>query len=305
MALGVLMVVLIGFVVSRVVTHKVPSDRERIERNIELAFTSHEPYYCDNLTTQAYLEQTTGERRPFADEACESRADQGSTDSVAVEDVEVTGDRASAVVRPSGGSLDGSKLRFGLVQADGYWRLNRVISIDRLDRRGFRRAYRRSFLAFGSPQSSARCAIKRERRLSDAVIEANLLRESGSLFPAIGVECDREGVERSALAAIASPEYGYPAAGVECAERRLKAASNAELVAVETRSTAYGRLLMTCDRRTPFDTLEHGLLADRDRDRVAVECVLNAFRRHSRAQAFRLGYEDNRYVAIVERCENA
>jgi hypothetical protein len=302
MVLGGLMLVLIAFAAFRIATHDRPSTEERIERNIDVVFTSGNPGYCDDLTTRHYLEQTTDEPWPFADEACEIYAGEGTTQSVAVSRVRVEGGRATARVIPSGGSLDGATVTVALVDEDGYWRLDRLVAIDRFDRAAFRRNYRRSFLTFGSSQSAASCAVEREERLSDAEIERGLLGGGASLFEPIAVECDRAGVERNTVAAIAGPEYGYPASGIACVERRLKEAED-EFVVAAGHAGPFGQLLLACDPRAPFDMLEHQLRAEDEFDREADECILAAFRRLSPVQAYRRGYEDERHAALLEGCK--
>ncbi len=158
---GGIILLLVLFVVQRL---DGPSEQTRIERALGKVATSPDLANCDELMTTRYLEQTTAEKMPFADEACESEAGNGAADSVEVRKIMVDGERATAIVAYTGGSLDGSKVAVQLREEDGAWKLDRALEFVHLDRVGFRRAYRRKLREFGFPAQALDCILDRESR---------------------------------------------------------------------------------------------------------------------------------------------
>ncbi len=280
-----------------------PGDEAKIAKTIEAVATSTDPaYYCDAKVTPRYLEQTTGTKPPFADEVCESETEASRADSVTTSEVAVDGNRATAMVAYTGGSLDGSKLAVGLVKNGGEWKLDRLIAFRRFDRAKFDRAYRRSFLAFGSPTSSADCALAKARRFSNTEIETAALRDSPRVFTPIFVACDRDGAERNLVQSIAEPKFDLPPRAIQCAASKIKALSDAELVRLHLDPLAYSELVYSCGRKAVFKYLGRELKDKENLDPKAVDCVLEEFRNRPVAGAIRLSYEQARYNALIARC---
>lgn len=279
-----------------------PGDKAEIEKTIATVTTSASPAYCDDEVTPRYLEQTTGTKPPFADEVCKSKIEASRADSVATSEVGVEGNRATAMVAYTGGSLDGSKLAVALVKDDGKWRLDRLIAFRRFDRAKFDRAYRLSFLAFGSPTSSADCALAKARRFSNAEIETAELRDSPRVFTPIFVACDRDGAERNLVQSIAEPKFDLPPKAIQCAASKIKALGDAELVRLHLDPLAYSELVYSCGRKAVFKYLGRELKDKENLDPQAVDCVLAAFGNRPVAGAIRLSYEQDRYNALIARC---
>ena len=278
-------------------------DEREIERTIEAVATDADPGYCDTLLTQRYLVQTTGARPPFADEVCESDAEDASrVRSVDTGEIAIDGARATAAVEYRGGSFDGSRLVMQLIEDGDTWKLNRIVAFRRFDRRRFDRAYRRSFLEFGSPVAGADCALARARRLSDAEIERAALRDLPRVFTPIFVACDRNGAERSLVKSIAEPKLDLPAASIECAVARVGALTDAELGHLLLSPLAYGELLYRCGPRAFFGFFERELPVTEKLGPKAVECVLDALRARSAPGAIRLSYDQTRFQAVIDRC---
>jgi hypothetical protein len=296
--IGVLLVLAVLFVLNRP-----PGDRVLIDRTILAVATSSDPSYCETKVTPRYLEQVTAAQQPFADDICEREAGGSRASSVDTSDVVIDGDHATAVVSNEGGSFDGSSFVVRLVKEDGYWKLDRLVAFRHFDRAGFDRAYRRSFLEFGSPSSSADCALSKDRRLSDVEIERATL--TGDLRPAFErffVACDRGGAERSLTSAISEPDFGLPPRAIRCATDKIKSLSNAELVRVQTDLVTYGKLLDSCGRGAIFAHTRRGL-SDMDLEPGTVDCVLDAFRARPPAAAIRLSYDQDRYNELIDGCE--
>lgn len=296
--IGVLVVLAVLFALNRP-----PGDRAQIDKTIAAVATSADPSYCETRVTPRYLEQVTGTESPFADEICEREAGGSRAIAVDTSGVVVEGDRATAVAHNEGGSFDGSSLAVSLVEEDGHWKLDRLVGFRHFDRARFNRAYRRSFLEFGSPQSSADCATRKARRLSDADIERTTL--TGGLrrtFESFFVACDRSGAERTLTSSIAEPDFGLPPQAIQCATGKIKALSDAELVQIQTDLVAYGKLLDSCDRKAIFAYLRRGL-SDMDLNPREVDCVLDVFRNKPVPTAIRLSYDQARYEALIDRCK--
>jgi hypothetical protein len=298
-ALGVLMLAIIVAGVVHALNR--PGDRTRIERTIEAVATTTDPSYCDSAMTDAYMEQVTGVGRPFADEACEGEASRRGADSVEVSHVSIDGDRAIAVVTYRGGSLDGSTARIRLVREGRRWKVDRRLAITRFNRERFRRAYRIRFQEFGAPKSAVRCALTRERRLTDPEVKRYLLSDDPDPFARIAVECDREGIERSLLGSVAGAELD--AAGTRCAERRLASEPGATLARLQFDLPAHGRLIAACDRDAVVAYAHRKLVAEGDESPAEIACIVDALRALPPAGQFRLTYDEERYEALYDRCE--
>jgi hypothetical protein len=278
-------------------------DKTEIERTIEAVATGSGPAYCDSLVTQRYLVQATGAKPPFADEVCESDAEDTSrAHSVDASEIAIEGARATAAVEYGGGSFDGSQLVVQLVKDGGKWKLDRIVAFRTFDRPRFDRAYRRSFLEFGSPVASADCALAKARRLSNAEIERAALRDLPRIFMPFFVACDRSGAERTLVKSIAAPKLDLPAASIECAAAKAKAFTDPELGHLLLSPLAYSELLYRCGPKAFYGFFERELPVGEKLDPPAVECVLDALHARSVPAAIRLSYDQTRFQAVIDRC---
>ncbi len=280
-----------------------PSPNEdQIERAIGVASTSTDPSLCRDLLTPRYLRQITGSGPPFADDICASEAPTRTASRVGISHISVEGDHATALVSYAGGSLDGSEVVLRLAREDGSWKLDRVASFVRFDRRHFSRAYWRRFLELGAPAQAADCAIEAERRFSNAELERALLRSAQRTFVPIAVACDRQGTEQRVLSAVADPQLDLGRAGIECAERKLDSASQAELVRIELDTVTYGELVLSCDRTAFADSIKHRLTAAGDLSAGEINCVVEAVADLPPAGVIRLTYDQARFASLIDGC---
>lgn len=111
------------------------SDEDKIVDVIETSVTSTDPADCEQLATQAFLEQTELSEGKEAVESCEESAKEteDDPDSVDVSKVKVDGSSATADVAFAGGSFDGQALSVALVEADGDWKLDEIVRFTKLD----------------------------------------------------------------------------------------------------------------------------------------------------------------------------
>ena len=296
---GVLLVLLALFVVQ---LFDAPSAETRIERVIGKVATGTDPAYCDELMTDRYLEQTTGEEMPFADEACENEMGHGGADSVEVSRVAVNGDRATALVTHTGGSLDGSQVIVRLLDEGGTWKLDRVARFVVFDRAGFRDAYRAKLRKLDFPAKTVACILGGERHFADEEIERKALEPDHRVFAGLVVGCGRPTVERNLIDTIAAPALAFPARAIACGRRRLAAASDAEVMRVQLDAAAYNELLISCDRDAYLAFHRRGA-ADGGLDPGAVECVIGVLGDLPASSLIGLTYDQEKYEALLDECE--
>jgi len=241
---------------------------------------------------------------PFADELCEYEAVQPGPrpDAVHVERITIKGDHAIALVTNQGGSFDGSTTIVRLLDDNGSWKVDRIMGFSAFNRTRFDRAYRRTFLEFGASTADAECALARDRRLSDAEIERATVDGLHRVFGPIAVACDRQEIERSMMKTLADPGSDLSFLAIECAERRVGASTNSELVRLQLNPVAWGTLVMACDPNAFFISLKHQLTAGGDLDPGAIGCVVRHFRRLSPSGAIRLSYDDLKYNELIVSC---
>jgi len=280
-----------------------PTDEAKIRQTVEIASTSGNPAHCDERLTQRYLRQLTGLQPPFADETCESEAAWPAADAVETSKVVVDGDRATAAVSYRGGSLDGSTLVLELVWEEGRWKLDRRVAVAHFDRAGFDRAYKANLVEFDTPPRAIKCALGETQRFSDSEIERAILNGSYRGSAEIIVACDRPGVERHLAKAVKDPTIGLPPKAMECAEDRIVASTDEELVRLQLDGRAYMKLLLDCDPNVLYDRLGRKLAAG-DLGSETNECILKAFHDLSTDRAIHLIYDEDRYRALIETCKH-
>lgn len=298
---GGILLLLVLFAVQRL---DGPSAETEVERTIGKVATGTDPGYCDELMTARYLEQTTGEEMPYADEACESEAGNGAADSVELREVEVHGDRATAVVAHTGGPLDGSQVTVRLLEEEGVWKLDRALGFAHFDRASFRRAYRRKLRELGFSATALGCIFARESRQPDQEIEREALEPDDRIYAGIVIACDREAIERNVIGAIADPALEFPEQVVDCSRRRLAGATDAGLIRVQTDVVAYNELILACGRDAFLTFQRRSLSSETGLDPGPVKCVIGFFEALPARKLIELTYEEERYEALLEGCES-
>lgn len=110
-----------------------------IEDAIETSATSDDPANCTELATMTFVEQTTSESGKAGLKRCEEEAadPDSQADSVAVTEVEVDGDTATAQAAISGGSFDGQAVVLALLMEDDQWKLDEITEFAEFDQKAF------------------------------------------------------------------------------------------------------------------------------------------------------------------------
>lgn len=117
-------------------------DVEKVEEAIRASLIDPDPSACTELWTQRYLEQLAQKRGPAALEDCEEEVENpvNPTESVAISEVEIEGEGATALVAPIGGWLDGQVVELALAEEQGQWKLDQVTRFVEFDASAFARA---------------------------------------------------------------------------------------------------------------------------------------------------------------------
>lgn len=203
------------------------SGEERAVRDVvQEAMTTTDPSSCTELYTRGLLEQSTGERGAAALKACRDEADKPGAKSLKIDDVRVSGPRASADIRPSGGELPFKSATLALRKSGGKWKLSRLKG-GVLDRPALFAVLRRGFAEppDAIPAPLVDCAVKDLDGESTSRLTRAYIKPEPVVFIIPVVICST----RSEL-----QKSGVPAPVVECMTRRLRR---------EMQTGAFGRRL--------------------------------------------------------------
>lgn len=114
-------------------------DEADITAAIEQAATTDTAENCTEVQTQAFTEQVEFTAGEDAVKTCEENAGDGDIagESVAVENIEVDGDTATADVAFTGGGLDGQEIAISLVKEGDQWKLDSLDEFISFDKEAF------------------------------------------------------------------------------------------------------------------------------------------------------------------------
>lgn len=104
--------------------------RAEITEAIVDSWTTSDPTNCEQLYTQAFLEQSTKRQGEAALEECESLTQlepDKVAESVSVSGIDVDGDSAGAEAAIEGSTFDGQTMEMALVREDGRWKLDEMV----------------------------------------------------------------------------------------------------------------------------------------------------------------------------------
>jgi hypothetical protein len=175
------------------------SAEARIRAVIERSFTTRDPADCAALLTARFLRQVTFERGADALAECRRNAPKSeAARSVAISELSVEGDRASARAVPQGGDSDGQDVTLALVERGGAWKLDRMTAL-RIERERFDRATRRVLLRGpdASTPQQADCFIRRLSTVSDSALERALVAGDRSVILRATITCTRDVFENT------------------------------------------------------------------------------------------------------------
>jgi hypothetical protein len=109
-------------------------DEDKVVKVVEAALTRTDPADCKELKTRAYSEQSFRTEGVEAVESCEqnARAEESPNEIGEVTNVKVNGARATADVADA--TAGGQGFAVGLIEEDGDWKLNEIVSFAGFDR---------------------------------------------------------------------------------------------------------------------------------------------------------------------------
>jgi len=120
-------------------------DENQITQVIEAATGSANSASCTTRVTLRYLEQTQFSTGEDAVTACEQDAASSAFDSdeieVAVSDINVTDETATAHAAFTGGPADGQTLALSLVEVGGDWKIDHIDDFVEFDQPAFARTF--------------------------------------------------------------------------------------------------------------------------------------------------------------------
>ncbi|HZO06145.1 MAG TPA: hypothetical protein VFB52_07135 [Solirubrobacterales bacterium] len=160
------------------------SDEDQITTAIETSVTTTDPADCTVYSTQAFLEQSEGEKGEAAVTSCEEDVEDTSDDpdSVEVSAVEVDGDAATAEVAFSGGGFDGQAVAVSLVKEDGDWKLDSIDGFAEFDRDAFVGSLEEGFATTELTDEQTSCVNEAFDAATDEELEAVILEGEEALI---------------------------------------------------------------------------------------------------------------------------
>lgn len=224
------------------------ADEQQIRSTLTKALTSSDPAICSTLMTRGFLRQYTAEETvTSARRSCRRYVRSGLVTSVDVVSVETRSTRASAVVRPQGGSLPFEEASFSLRRTSGTWRLHRLTD-GTLDRARFFQVSRETLTSppVGLSDETTSCVLRSFKKVSSSRLAESFV---GGSLPFLFKPALICGVRQGLHDAGASRRV------VDCVSSRLRRALNgpdgdkvlAGLAAQGARAQrTMGRLLVRC-----------------------------------------------------------
>jgi hypothetical protein len=167
-------------------------DEDQITEVIETSVSSDDPADCTELSTQAFVEQTTFETGEAAVAQCEEDAADPTddADSVEVSDISVDGEAATANVAFTGGTFDGSTVTVSLLKEGDQWKLDSIDDIPEFDRAAFDAAFIEQIEAEEDiPAQVSTCITDAFSAASDDQIKEAFLSGDGERLNALFTEC--------------------------------------------------------------------------------------------------------------------
>jgi hypothetical protein len=139
-------------------------DSDLIESAITRTFMESDPALCDEVYTQALIDQMhigTGvvAQADCREDEAEPNPPGTDPDSVSISGLAIQGGEATATVAVLGGALDQARFRLQLVNDEGNWKLDRLLHVD-LDRAAFDRGLADRMRAEGLNAEEVSCAVR-------------------------------------------------------------------------------------------------------------------------------------------------
>jgi hypothetical protein len=168
-------------------------EEDAIATAIEDSATSTDPADCARYQTDNFLEQLEfPDAGQTALESCEQDAPDpaGNPDSVAVSDISVDGDTATAAAAFSGGGFDGTTFDLALVKEGDQWKLDAVTDIPVFNVEAFNQSLTEQLASDPSiPPETAACVTDAFATAGEEEIKRIILEGDDEAFFAIFTPC--------------------------------------------------------------------------------------------------------------------
>lgn len=169
------------------------SDEDQITEAIQTSATTSDPANCTKFSTQAFMEQSAQTEGKAAVEMCEEEVKnpEDRAESVAVSNVEVEGEKATAEAAVTGGGFDGQALDIALVKEDGQWKLNEVSGFAKLDKVKLVESLEKSLEESSGELSeeTGSCIVEGFEEATQPEIEKYVLSSSAEAIEELAQEC--------------------------------------------------------------------------------------------------------------------
>ena len=156
---AVLAVIVVGVVLALVLGGGDDGGGEeaKVEDAIKEISTGKDPEICETGYTASFLQKATGRSGTEAKTLCEEQVPKNDTREVDISDVKITGDKATATVKETGGQNDGDTLEVTLVKQGGDWKADDLDKPAVASGDAAERAIINTVLNFGSSEGVKAC----------------------------------------------------------------------------------------------------------------------------------------------------
>jgi hypothetical protein len=169
------------------------SDEGQITEAIQTSATGSDPANCTKLSTQSFMEQSSQTEGKEAVKMCEEEVKnpEDRAESVAVSNVEVEGEEATAEAAVTGGGFDGQALDIALVKEGGQWKLNEISGFAKLDKAKLVESLEKSIEGSSGELSeeTGSCIVEGFEEATQPEIEEFVLSSSPEAIEELAKEC--------------------------------------------------------------------------------------------------------------------
>jgi hypothetical protein len=167
------------------------NEEDQIAAAIQTAATTTSASNCTELETQRFLEQTEFRTGQAAIAECKRSDPANDADSVAVSNVSIDGETATADAAVKGSVFDGQTLVIALVKDGDQWKLDHVDDIKGFDGAQFARAFAAAVEAGNSTLTAeqTRCLTQKLAAAPSDTLKAAVLSGDGDKLAALISGC--------------------------------------------------------------------------------------------------------------------
>jgi hypothetical protein len=133
------------------------SPEDQVKNRIEEISTGKDPEICETGYTTTFIQKATGRSGSEGVELCKQQVPQNKTTGVEINEVEVSGSRATAAIVEDGGDFDDEKLEITLVEQGGEWKVDDLDRPEVAQGDDAERAIINTVLNFGSSEGVKAC----------------------------------------------------------------------------------------------------------------------------------------------------